>query len=225
MLVSKLNNEYLIGVDYSSRWATTFEITQEQFAKIQSGLAEIVDDEVVDLPTPDPVEPVVVDDGFCEVFVPMSIKDDPSVIAKIEEIKEIYLWNLLGKKETIDGVEYRKLYNIHIDNVSSFLTSEQYTQFSQAGVLFDPKIKNLFKERMKVPIFYYNTSPFIDKINEIMALEWSTLSEVNQNNTDYKMVEFRTDYISQVLDQSEYDFFSWESQWCRFSANIVNLFS
>ncbi len=225
MLVSKLNNEYMIWVDYSTRWATTFEITQEEFAKIQSGLAEIVNDEVVDLPTPEPTEPVVADDGFCEVFVPMSIRSEPGVIAKIEEIKEIYLWNLLWKKETIDNVEYRKLYNIHIDNVSSFLSSEQYIQFSQAWVLFDNKIKALFKERMKVPIFYYNTSPFIDKINEIMALEWSVLSEINQNNTDYKMVEFRTDYINQVLDQSEYNFFAWESQWCRFSANIVGLFS
>jgi hypothetical protein len=109
--------------------------------------------------------------------------------------------------------------------VASFLTSEEYTQFSQAWVLFDTKIKDLFKERIKIPTFYANTSPFSNKINEILELEWSVESTITQNNTEYKMVEFRADYISQLFDQAEYNFFAGESQWCRFSSNITNLFT
>jgi hypothetical protein len=47
-------------VNYSSRGAEVFSITTEEFAKIQSGLAEIVDDTVVDIeqPEPAPIEPV-----------------------------------------------------------------------------------------------------------------------------------------------------------------------
>ncbi len=225
MIVSKLDWQYNYGVNYSSRGAEVFSITTEEFAKIQSGLAEIVDDTVVDIeqPEPAPIEPV--DDWFCEVFIPVSIRADETVKAKKADIIDMHTGNIKSTNETRDGIDYQKLYNIHIDKVASFLTSEEYTQFSQAWVLFDTKIKDLFKERIKIPTFYANTSPFSNKINEILELEWSVESTITQNNTEYKMVEFRADYISQLFDQAEYNFFAGESQWCRFSSNITNLFT
>lgn len=142
MLVSKINNEYLIWVDYSSRWATTFEITKEEFARIQSGLAEIVDDEVVNLPSLEPIDPV--DNGLCEVLIPISIKDEQEIKSKTDEIIKLFTGNITWDVVEINEIKYRKLYNIHIDNVSSFLSSKEYIQFSQAGVLFDKKIQDLF---------------------------------------------------------------------------------
>jgi NMD protein affecting ribosome stability and mRNA decay len=66
------------------------------------------------------------------VFIPVSIRADETVKAKKADIIDMHTGNIKSTNETRDGIDYQKLYNIHIDKVASFLTSEEYTQFSQA---------------------------------------------------------------------------------------------
>ena len=58
MIISILEWQLSYWIDYSDRGAEVLTITQEDFQKIQSGLAtfDIETREVVDVPQPDPVE-------------------------------------------------------------------------------------------------------------------------------------------------------------------------
>lgn len=57
MIVSNLNWQYNYWIDLSDRWAEVFSITMEDFKKLQSWLATIIDGEVVDVEQPTTEEP------------------------------------------------------------------------------------------------------------------------------------------------------------------------
>jgi len=57
MIVSILNWQYIVWQDLSSKWAEVFSITMEDFKKLQSWQAMIIDSEVVDVEQPTVEEP------------------------------------------------------------------------------------------------------------------------------------------------------------------------
>ena len=143
MIVSILNWQYIVWQDLSKRWAEVFSITNEEFQKIQSWLATIVEWKVVDVEAPEPVPPTeeelkdIKDNTLIEIKIPLAIldmmKDKLSqLILLFSELKREPVW------------EYLVLSNILFKYVPQFLTAEEYTQLKGAGVIFDELVNDLF---------------------------------------------------------------------------------
>ena len=146
MIVSKLEWQYNYWIDLSDRWADVFSITMEEFQRIQSWQATMVDDEVVDVPTPEVVEPTaeelqeIKNNTLIEIKIPLTILE--TVKDKLSQL--ILLFSDL--KRVPDG-EYLVLSNILFKYVPQFLIKEEYTQLKTAWVIFDELVTNLFSTK------------------------------------------------------------------------------
>jgi len=146
MIVSKLEWQYNYWIDLSDRWADVFSITMEEFQRIQSWQATMVDDEVVDVPTPEVVEPTaeelqeIKNNTLIEIKIPLTILE--TVKDKLSQL--ILLFSDL--KRVPDG-EYLVLSNILFKYVPQSLTKEEYTQLKTAWVIFDELVTNLFSTK------------------------------------------------------------------------------
>jgi len=146
MIVSKLEWQYNYWIDLSDRWADVFSITMEEFQMIQSWQATMVDDEVVDVPTPEVVEPTaeelqeIKNNTLIEIKIPLTILE--TVKDKLSQL--ILLFSDL--KRVPDG-EYLVLSNILFKYVPQFLTKEEYTQLKTAWVIFDELVTDLFSTK------------------------------------------------------------------------------
>lgn len=81
MIVSKLDWQYNYWIDLSDRWAEVFSITMEEFQKIQSWQAMMVDDEVVDVPTPEVVE-IETTEPTQEELLELKVKEAEQLIVR-----------------------------------------------------------------------------------------------------------------------------------------------
>lgn len=146
MIVSKIEWQYNYWIDLSDRWADVFSITMEEFQRIQSWQATMVDDEVVDVPTPEVVEPTaeelqeIKNNTLIEIKIPLTILE--TVKDKLSQL--ILLFSDL--KRVPDG-EYLVLSNILFKYVPQSLTKEEYTQLKTAWVIFDELVTNLFSTK------------------------------------------------------------------------------
>ena len=143
MIVSKLDWQYNYWIDLSDRWAEVFSISMEEFQKIQSWLATIVEDNVVDVPVKELTEQElkeIKDNTLIEIKIPLAILD--AVKWKLDQL--ILMFSELWRKP---DWEYLVLSNISFKYVPQFLTKEEYTQLKTAGVLFNELVADLFSTK------------------------------------------------------------------------------
>jgi len=144
--VSYIEWQYNYWIDLSDRWADVFSITMEEFQRIQSWQATMVDDEVVDVPALEVVEPTaeeiqeIKNNTLIEIKIPLTILE--TVKDKLSQL--ILLFSDL--KRVPDG-EYLVLSNILFKYVPQSLTKEEYTQLKTAWVIFDELVTNLFSTK------------------------------------------------------------------------------
>lgn len=80
MIISKLDWQYNYWIDLSDRWAEVFSITMEEFQKIQSWLATMVEDKVVENEVITPAEPTQEE---------LATIEKTALISKINELQEL----------------------------------------------------------------------------------------------------------------------------------------
>lgn len=144
MKVSQLNGQLAYGIDLSHKGAKVYEISQEDYTKIQNGLAKFLDGAVVDIPEEERPQPQPTWPTFVTISIPLTVKNtDEEVQEIIQSIRDNY-WDVWGRTNAQTGMFVMS--NINLADVPLFLPDvATLDYFANKWVVFDKKIIDYFE--------------------------------------------------------------------------------